>query len=62
MWNQLGIFGQAGGKSPKMAEAGREVASAASVTVKSVLAVKEKFTIKSQNRVAMVQISWEITR
>ena len=23
---------------------------------------KEKFTIKSQNRVAMVQISWEVTR
>ena len=33
-----------------------------SLTVKSVLAIKEKFTIKSQNRVAMVQISWEITR
>ena len=26
------------------------------------LAIKENFTIKSQNRVAMVQISWEITR
>ena len=33
-----------------------------SLTVKSALAIKEKFTIKSQNRVAMVQISWEITR
>ena len=33
-----------------------------SLTVKSALAVKEKFTIKSQNRVAMVPISWEITR
>ena len=33
-----------------------------SLTVKSPLAIKEKFTIKSQNRVAMVQISWEITR
>ena len=33
-----------------------------SLTVKSVLAIKEKFTIKSQNRVAMVQISWKITR
>ena len=33
-----------------------------SLMVKSALAVKEKFTIKSQNRVAMVQISWEITR
>ena len=32
------------------------------LTVKSALAIKEKFTIKSQNRVAMVQISWEITR
>ena len=28
-----------------------------SLTVKSALAIKEKFTIKSQNRVAMVQIS-----
>ena len=33
-----------------------------SLTVKSALAIKEKFTIKSQNRVALVQISWEITR
>ena len=33
-----------------------------SLTVKSALAIKKKFTIKSQNRVAMVQISWEITR
>ena len=33
-----------------------------SFMVKSALAIKEKFTIKSQNRVAMVQISWEITR
>ena len=33
-----------------------------SLTAKSALAIKEKFTIKSQNRVAMVQISWEITR
>ena len=33
-----------------------------SLTVKSALAIKEKFTIKSQNRVAMVQISWEVTR
>ena len=33
-----------------------------SLTVKSALAIKEKFTIKSQNRVAMVQVSWEITR
>ena len=32
------------------------------LSVKSALAVKEKFTITSQNRVAMVQISWEITR
>ena len=32
-----------------------------SLMVKSALAIKEKFTIKSQNRVAMVQISWEIT-
>ena len=32
------------------------------IMVKSALAIKEKFTIKSQNRVAMVQISWEITR
>ena len=28
-----------------------------SLMVKSTLAIKEKFTIKSQNRVAMVQIS-----
>ena len=33
-----------------------------SLTVKSVLAIKEKFTIKSQNRIAVVQIFWEITR
>jgi hypothetical protein len=33
-----------------------------SLMVKSALAIKEKFTIKSQNRVAMIQISWEITR
>ena len=33
-----------------------------SLTVKSALVIKEKFTIKSQNSVAMVQISWEITR
>ena len=33
-----------------------------SLMVTSALAIKEKFTIKSQNRVAMVQISWEITR
>ena len=33
-----------------------------SLTVKSPLAIKEKFTIKRQNRVAIVQISWEITR
>ena len=30
--------------------------------VTSALAIKEKFTIKSQNRVTMVQTSWEITR
>ena len=30
--------------------------------VTSALAIKENFTIKSQNRVAMVQTSWEITR
>ena len=29
--------------------------------VTSALAIKENFTIKSQNRVAMVQTSWEIT-
>ena len=34
----------------------------ASLTVKSALAIKEKFTIKSQNRIAMVQTSKEITR
>ena len=34
----------------------------ASLMVTSALAIKENFTIKSQNRVAMVQISWEITR
>ena len=28
----------------------------------SALAIKENVTIKSQNRVAMVQTSWEITR
>ena len=28
----------------------------------SALVNQENFTIKSQNRVAMVQISWEITR
>ena len=33
-----------------------------SLMVKSALAIKEKFTIKRQNKVAMVQISWEITR
>ena len=33
-----------------------------SLTVKSALAIKEKFTIKSQNRVAMVQTSWKITQ
>ena len=33
-----------------------------SLMVKSALAIKEKFTIKSQNRIAMVQISWEIAR
>ena len=33
-----------------------------SLMVTSALAIKEKFTIKSQNRVAMVQTSWEITR
>ena len=30
--------------------------------VTSALAIKENFTVKSQNRVAMVQTSWEITR
>ena len=30
--------------------------------VTSALAIKDTFTIKSQNRVAMVQTSWEITR
>ena len=34
----------------------------ASLMVTSALAIKESFTIKSQNRVAMVQTSWEITR
>ena len=34
----------------------------ASLMVTSALAIKENFTIKSQNRVAMVQTSWEITR
>ena len=33
-----------------------------SLMVKYALAIKEKFMIKSQNRVAMVQTSWEITR
>ena len=33
-----------------------------SLTVKSALAIKEKFTIKSPNRAATVQTSWEITR
>ena len=33
-----------------------------SLMVNSALAIKEKFTIKSQNTVAVVQISWEITR
>ena len=33
-----------------------------SLMVKSTLAIKEKFTIKSQNRIAMVQTSKEITR
>ena len=33
-----------------------------SLMVTSALAIKESFTIKSQNRVAMVQTSWEITR
>ena len=33
-----------------------------SLMVTSALAVKENFTIKSQNRVAMVQTFWEITR
>ena len=31
------------------------------LTVESALAIKENFTIKSPNRVAMVQTSWEIT-
>ena len=34
----------------------------ASLMVTSALAIKENFTIKSQNRVAMVQTSKEITR
>ena len=33
-----------------------------SLTVKSALAIKEKFTIESPNRVATVQTSLEITR
>ena len=33
-----------------------------SLTVKSALAIKEKFTIKSPNRAATVQTSWGITR
>ena len=33
-----------------------------SLMVTSALAIKENFTIKCQNRVAMVQTSWEITR
>ena len=33
-----------------------------SLMVTSALAIKENFTIKSKNRVAMVQISWGITR
>ena len=33
-----------------------------SLMVTSALAIKENFTIKSQTRVAIVQISWEITR
>ena len=32
-----------------------------SLTVTSAFAIKENFTIKSQNKVAMIQISWEIT-
>ena len=31
-----------------------------SLMVKSALAIKKQFTIKSQNRVATVQISWKI--
>ena len=30
--------------------------------VSSALVIKENFTVKSQNRVAMIQTSWEITR
>ena len=33
-----------------------------SLMVTSALTIKENFTIKSQNRVAMVQTSWEIAR
>ena len=33
-----------------------------SLMVTSALAIKENFTIKSQNRIAVVQIFWEITR
>ena len=33
-----------------------------SLMVTSALAIKENFETKSQNRVAMVQTSWEITR
>ena len=33
-----------------------------SLMVTSALAIKENFTAKSQNRVVMVQKSWEITR
>ena len=33
-----------------------------SLMAKSALAIKEKFTIESPNRVATVQTSWEITR
>ena len=32
-----------------------------SLMVTSALAIKKNFTIKSQNKVAMIQISWEIT-
>ena len=33
-----------------------------SLMVTSALAIKENFTVKSENRVAMVQTSWETTR
>ena len=33
-----------------------------SLMVTSALAIKENFTIKCQNRVTMIQTSWEITR